>query len=113
MHELSIVISIIEIVEEEVKKAGRSQVEKIVLEIGRLAGIEEAALDFAWKEAIVHTVLGKAELSIDYITGKARCLNCNQDFELTNIYDLCPTCAAFRKELVQGKEIRIKSLIIS
>jgi hydrogenase nickel incorporation protein HypA/HybF len=113
VHELSIVISIIEIVEEEVKKTGLTKVEKIVLEIGSLAGIEEAALHFAWKEAIGNTVLEKSELVKVNIPGKAICLNCKEEFGLTYLYDLCPCCSDLRKEIIQGKEIIIKSLIIS
>ena len=113
MHELSVALSIVEIAEEEVKKAGRTQVEEIVLEIGRLAGVEEAALEFAWQEAVKHTVLEKAACLIQNKAGIARCLKCNQEFELSYMYDLCPYCHDFRKQIIQGKEINIKSLLLS
>lgn len=112
MHELSIALSIVEIAEEEVKKAGGNQVEEIVLEIGDLAGVEQEALDFAWKEAVKQTVLEQAKYVVENKAGIARCLNCQKEFILTYIYDLCPSCNDFRKELLQGKEIRIKSLTI-
>lgn len=112
MHELSIALSIVETAEEEVKKAGGSLVEEIVLEIGDLAGVEQNALDFAWQEAVKHTVLEQAKCVVENKAGIARCLNCQKEFSLSYIYDLCPACDDFRKELLQGKEIRIKSLII-
>lgn len=112
MHELSIALSIVETAEEEVRKAGGQQVEEIVLEIGNLAGVEEEALDFAWTEAVQQTVLEKATCVIEKKEGKALCLNCQKQFILTRIYDLCPACGDFRKELLQGKEIRIKSIVI-
>ncbi|WP_164891181.1 hydrogenase maturation nickel metallochaperone HypA/HybF [Botryobacter ruber] len=112
MHELSIALTIVEIAEEEVKKAGLTSVGKIVLEIGNLAGVETEALAFAWQEAVKQTVLEKAEYLVEHTTGSARCLSCNSAFELAFIYDCCPCCGGFRKELLQGKEIRIKSLEI-
>lgn len=113
MHELSIAVSIVEIAQEEVRKAGGSVVDAIVLEIGTLSGVELAALDFAWPEAVKATVLEKATKSIACIPGFAQCLTCSHTYTLENMYDLCPACHDFRKELLQGKEIRIKSLIIS
>jgi hydrogenase nickel incorporation protein HypA/HybF len=112
VHELSIALSIVAIAEEEVKKAGRSQVEEIVLEIGSLAGVEPLALDFAWQEAVKLTVLEKAACLIENKQGRARCLDCNREFALTWWYDPCPACQGFRKQLLQGQEISIKSLIM-
>lgn len=52
MHELSIVMGIIDIAEKEAKMAGVSIVEEIELEIGLLSGVEMEALEFAWNHAI-------------------------------------------------------------
>nr|WP_304608450.1 hydrogenase maturation nickel metallochaperone HypA [Pontibacter anaerobius] len=109
---MSIALSIVETAEEEVRNAGGRQVEEIVLEIGDLAGVEQDALDFAWKEAVKETVLEQAKCVIENKAGKARCLNCQYEFALTYIYDICPSCSDFRKELMQGKEIKIKSITI-
>ena len=105
-------MSIVETAGEEVKKAGGKQVEEIVLEIGDLAGVEEEALAFAWQEAVKQTVLEMARYRVEKKPGKARCLSCQHEFRLAFAYDLCPSCNGFRKELLQGKEIRIRSLTI-
>ena len=47
MHELSIAQNIVEISEDQVKKHKATGVDKIILQIGELAGIELDALDFA------------------------------------------------------------------
>lgn len=105
-------MSIVETAGEEVKKAGGKQVEEIVLEIGDLAGVEEEALAFAWQEAVKQTVLEMARYRVEKKPGIARCLSCQHEFRLSFAYDLCPSCNGFRKELLQGKEIRIRSLTI-
>ncbi len=60
MHELSIVMSIVDAAEEQVAKHGATHVESIGLEIGTLAGIEPDALEFAWEAAVPETVLAHA-----------------------------------------------------
>ena len=88
MHELSIVVNIVRIADEQVKKAGASQIDHIELEIGSLAGIEPSALDFAWQEAVKNTVLANADRSIKHIQGRAKCLDCNFHFEIEPIQTL-------------------------
>ena len=52
MHEMSIVMSIVNIAEKEAQKAHVSQFAAIDMEIGTLAGIEFDALDFVWQAAV-------------------------------------------------------------
>jgi len=112
MHELSIVMGIVDIAEAEVAKAGAKEVEVIELDIGELSGIEPEALDFAWKSAIDGTVLEKAERKINYIKARAKCSKCGKDFKINALYDACPECNCYLKDIYQGKELRVKSLTV-
>ena len=113
MHELSIVMGILKIAENETKKAGASKVDLIELEIGTLAGIELNALDFAWSRAISNTVLETAEKKIDVIEAKAQCMDCDHIFTLQQVYDPCPKCQNYLKGILQGKELRVKALEVT
>ena len=113
MHELSIVQSIIDIAETTVVDHRGKNVERIDLEIGQLAGVEPAALDFAWETAIRGTVLEKAERKIDHIEGVGRCGSCGKEFRMDQLFDPCPVCNSFLNEIVQGKELRVKSITIN
>lgn len=113
MHELSIVLGIVDIAQREFEKAEASKVDSIELEIGKLAGVEPMALDFAWPEATKNTVLEHAERKIDYIPGKAECMDCNTEFDIEHIYDECPNCQSYLKDIIKGKELRVKALIVS
>lgn len=113
MHELSIVLGIVDLATKEFEKAEASVVEKIELEIGKLSGVEPLALDFAWPEATRNTVLENAERYIDYIPGKAKCLDCNHIFDIENIYDECPECQSYFKDIFRGKELKVKAIIVS
>ena len=112
MHELSIVQSIIGIAEEQARKAGAQTVDAIELEIGDLAGIEWDALDFAWQAGVPHTVLANAERIIHRIPARARCSNCQNEFELPEWFAACPHCGETFSELIQGRELRVKSLVV-
>ena len=113
MHELSIVLGIIEVARKEFEKSHASRVDSIELEIGKLAGVEPLALEFAWPEATKNTLLEKAEKIIDYIPGLAKCAECGTVFELENIFDECPTCNSYFKNILKGKELRVKALVVS
>lgn len=110
MHELSIAVAIVKIAEDETKKANAKKVTKIELEIGVLAGIEIDSLNFVWDSAVENTVLETAEKNILIIDGKGRCIDCDTEFSMENIYDCCPNCGSNFKNILQGKELKVKSL---
>ncbi|MBK7406595.1 MAG: hydrogenase maturation nickel metallochaperone HypA [Saprospirales bacterium] len=113
MHELSIVQSIVDIAEEQVRKAGAVTVDSIELEIGTLAGVEWDALDFAWQAAVPRTVLANAERIVQRVPARARCSNCQAEFELPEWFAPCPDCGETLSNLLQGRELRVKSLVVS
>lgn len=110
MHELSIAMGIVKIAEEETAKANAKAVEKIELVIGSLAGVELDSLHYVWKTATKETVLENAELDIEFLEAKAKCLECETTFVMENIYDSCPKCNSYFKDILQGKELKIKAL---
>lgn len=112
MHELSIALGIVDIAEKEVRKANAKTVEEIILQIGTLSGIEPDALEFIWPSAVEGTVLEQARRNIQYIEGKARCLECDTTFPLQQAFDNCPACGSYFKEVLQGKELKVKSLVL-
>ncbi|HIP47967.1 MAG TPA: hydrogenase maturation nickel metallochaperone HypA [Lutibacter sp.] len=110
MHEMSIAIGIVNIATDEAKKANVENFAAIDLEIGTLAGIEYDSLDFVWEAAIKDSVLEKAIKNIHKIQAKAKCVDCENEFPIKFIHDSCPKCGSFLKIILQGKELRVKSL---
>jgi len=113
MHELSIVMSIIEIAQQQAAKENASVIDEIELDIGVLSGIEIDALDFAWQQSIKYTMLEQAVKKINRVEGKAKCMDCNAEFAIEHYYDACPVCGEHLLEILQGKELRVKSMVIS
>ncbi len=110
MHELSIVMSIVDLAEEQVKKNHARKVDRIELDIGTMAGVEFSALEFAWSAGVKNTVLESAERQINHIEGRARCMLCDKEFPVTEPFQPCPVCNDYMNEFLQGKELRVKSL---
>ena len=113
MHELSVAIGIVNIAEKETKKANKTKVELIELEIGSLSGVELDSLKYVWEVAVKDTVLEYAEKKINYIEAQAKCLECETIFKVENVYDNCPNCKNYFKDIIKGKELRIKSLEVT
>jgi hydrogenase nickel incorporation protein HypA/HybF len=113
MHELSIAMGIVKIAEDACKKAKAKQVDVIELQIGELSGVEASSLDFVWPMAVQDTKLACAEKAIDWVEGKAKCLECGNVFEIHSLYDGCPSCNSYFKDITAGKELKVKSLVIS
>ena len=110
MHELSIVMGIVDIAESEAAKAGISSFDTIELDIGNLAGIVMEALDFAWQPGTKGSVLEKAERKVNRIEAIAKCVDCDHEFVSETLYESCPECGSYFTNLIQGNELRIKSL---
>lgn len=113
MHELSIALGIVKIAEDEHRKANANKVDTIELEIGTLSGVELDSLDFAWPMAVKDTVLEHAEKKIDVIEGRAKCLECETEFPMQRIFDSCPVCDSYFKDIIRGTELRVKALEVS
>jgi hydrogenase nickel incorporation protein HypA/HybF len=113
MHELSIVMSIVDLAERKAKEHDAKSISRIDLDIGTIAGIEFDSLEFVWEAGVRSTILENAERVINKIQAEAKCLECNELYSLKQIFEACPNCGSYFNVLLKGKELRIKSLIIN
>lgn len=111
MHELSIAMSIVEIAEENAAMAGVKNVSEIQIEIGDLSGVVDEALEFALEEAVKNTILKNAKRIVIKTSGKAKCLECNHEFAVDDVFTPCPKCSSFNNEIISGQELRVKSML--
>lgn len=110
MHELSIAMSIIEIAEENAKRENAAVITEIELDIGTQSGVVLDALDFAMQSAVQGTMLEKARVKINSIAARASCTKCQHEFYVEDIFTPCPECGNPFCEIIQGRELRVKSL---
>ena len=109
MHELTLAMNVVEIAEEEVRKSNA----KIVNEIGTLSGVIPEAMEFAMTEAVKNTVLHNSKITYRIIPAKAKCMKCSTEFVVEDFYNSCPKCSSFENEILQGRELKVRSLVVN
>lgn len=112
MHEMSIAMNILDIVQEYAEKEKATQVKEIELEIGTLSGIEFDALKFALEVTMKTALTKNSKIKIQKVQAKSACIDCKNEFETLNLFEQCPKCQSYSTEIIKGKELQVKSLLI-
>lgn len=112
MHELSIVMGIVNIAQQQAANANATVIEEIEMDIGCLSTIEMNAFEFAWSQGVKQTLLEHAIKKVNRISGKATCSDCNTTFAIENVYDACPVCGGHLINITAGKELRVRSMVV-
>lgn len=110
MHEFSIAVNIIEIVEQNANKVKANCVNEITIEVGELSGVVEEALEQAMQQAKENTIASGSKIKIINIKGVFECKDCKQRYNADNLYELCPVCNSNNKNILKGQELKIKSI---
>jgi len=113
MHEMSLMQSVVSILEEEAARQNFTQVKAVWLEIGKLSHVEPEALRFCFDVVIKDTVADGARLEIVEIPGQAWCMNCSKPVEVAERFDACPDCGGYQPQMTGGDEMRIKELEVA
>jgi hydrogenase nickel incorporation protein HypA/HybF len=109
MHELSIALSMIEQVEQQLM-ANPGPVRSVQVKIGALSGVDVEALRFAWDVARAGTPVADAQLEIEFVPLMVRCPGCGVT-RVTEIFSIaCPTCPEAEQEILSGKELELISM---
>ena len=112
MHEVSVAYGICEIIENERAKANAFRISKVEIDVGTLSGIETEALLFAWDIVTKNTPAEEAPLVINSIKAMATCLDCGKTFETQDYFSPCTECGSFKTNIIQGKEMQVKSITV-
>lgn len=111
MHELGIMTGVMDAVTKSAHDAGADKVLKVTLSVGEMTECIQDALEFAF-EALTEddSFVRDAELTINMIKPKSRCLECGAEFEHDRFHMFCPECDSFATELLAGRELQIDSI---
>ncbi len=110
MHEYSVCLALMEQVERVAREHGAGRVERIVLKIGPLSGVEAPLLQHAWPLVAAGTLAADAELVTETAPVVVRCTQCGAESEAAPNRLLCGQCGDFRTRLVSGDEMLLASL---
>ena len=113
MHEFSIAMNIVEIATEYAIREEARSVKEIEIEVGQLAGIVLDALEFSLESAVSGTILENARRTIISIPGLVRCKVCGHEYGSSDFFSECPQCGSGPPEIIRGRELRVKSLVVN
>lgn len=113
MHELSICLSLLDQVETIAQQHRATRVERIVLRVGPLSGVEAPLLMSAYPLAAAGTIAEQAVLEIETAPVRVSCKACDAESEVPPNRLLCGQCGGYETRLVSGDEMLLAHLEMS
>ena len=110
MHELALTKGIIDIVNSEAEKGGFKNVLEITLRVGEYSGIVPQCLREFFPIAAAGSVAEGAELVIEPVKARFRCLECGYEGEADRKSACCPECRSTAIKMTSGREFFVESL---
>lgn len=105
MHEMSLVVKLLQLVDQHTQQHQCSTVKQISVELGTLMAVDKAAFMNCFNVAKVHSSAIDAQLEMIDIVAKAHCEHCQQEFSLEYRYTQCPTCGDYAQQIIQGDQM--------
>lgn len=110
MHEMSIAEGIVDIALDTMKNNDGTVVHAVRLRLGAMSGIEPDALLFCFEAVTKGTAAEGAELVIEHVPLKAKCLDCLTEFVVEGYRFICPACQSTTVTTVTGRELQVLSI---
>jgi len=110
MHEMTLMGEVREIVVQAARQHKFERVKRVVLEIGRLSGVQAEAMRFCFDVVMEDTPAAKATLEIEELPGVASMTRCAMEVEITSRIEPCPHCHGMPGKILGGTEMRVKGL---
>ena len=112
MHELSLVMEVIDLVSKEAGKSKILSILELEIEVGYLSGVDADAFQSALEMMVQGTLLENSRLAIIRTPATGRCKPCDLEFTMQERLAVCPACQAFPSEISGGQEFRVLSLLV-
>ena len=111
MHELGVVMNIIQTVETFAEQNGLTKIDTLVLQIGELSSMIPKYVEACYPAAVDGTMLQETKLEIEILPGNALCKGCGKVFNLLAHKSVCPHCSGKQFEILSGREFLIKQVV--
>ncbi|RRD94657.1 hydrogenase maturation nickel metallochaperone HypA [Clostridiales bacterium COT073_COT-073] len=111
MHELGVLIHVVEQVSEVAAENQVESIAKLVLQVGELCSMIPKYMEKVYPAAIEGTILEGSELEIERIVAQGKCRQCGHVFGLIEAKGACPSCSDRQFDILQGREFIIKEIV--
>lgn len=110
MHEMSITLSLLDIVREHMERHGVERLLRLRIKVGELTAVEAESLRFCFDASVKDTALEGAALEIEEVPLTGRCRECGREFRIEGFFAECPGCGSSAVDQVAGRELDIVSM---
>lgn len=110
MHELSLIASVFDILEEKAREQGAARVTRVVLQVGRMSGVVPDLLESAFDIYKKDTLAEGASLDIVIVPVRIRCPDCGGEAVREDTDCSCAACGSRRIEIVAGRELLVERI---
>jgi hydrogenase nickel incorporation protein HypA/HybF len=110
MHELSIVASLFETLDEQAEEHGAKRIAGVTLKIGRLSGIVPELLASAFDMYKKGTIAEEATLTVEVVPLRVRCRACGTERHVESFVFLCAACTSPDLEILEGTEMILERI---
>jgi hydrogenase nickel incorporation protein HypA/HybF len=110
VHELSLVASVFEVLEEQARAHGAVRVSRVVLRIGVMSGVVPDLLESAFEIYKKGTLAESARLEIIRVPVRVRCPDCGGESVREETDFSCAACGSRRVEIVEGRELIVETI---
>jgi len=110
MHELSIVASLFDILNEKAREQKAKRITKVKLKVGMLSGVVPELLESAFDIYKKDTVASEARLEIERTSVKVKCKKCGAEFSPEDFTMICPSCGSFEVKVLSGDELLLEKM---
>ena len=110
MHELSIVASLFEILEEKAKEQKAKKIISVKLKVGALSGVVPEFLETAFDTYKKGTLADEAKLKIEYVPLKIQCQKCQAESVRDDFIFICDTCGSTELKTLSGTELLLEKI---
>ena len=111
MHELGVMLKVLDTVENIAAEQDINHVSGIVLVIGELCSVVPMFIEDYYPLMIENRPLFEGcRLVINRTEGIAECVRCGERYNVVENDGHCPCCNAFEKKVLQGRDFLIKEI---
>jgi len=114
MHEVSLALSVLDIVVNKCQGEGYQAIDSVRVKLGRATNILPEAFAFAFDVVKQDTIAQKAKFILDLVPLGGVCNQCGKDFELEVNYILeCPLCSSPSFKIHKGYEMEVVEMEVN
>ena len=114
MHELGIVFSIMNTMEDVAKENKLESIQSVTIEVGEVSAVIPEYLTNCWVWARKKKdFLNDCSILVETLPAVTHCGDCGEDYPTVAYGRICPHCGSEKTWLLTGNEINIKEITVN